>query len=131
MAPFGVDELGEPADLALGGLLAVLLEGRGVGVHPLAPAQRGGPDPLEVLLEPGAPPLEDAEADVAGAELQYGSTLSGWTGVTIGAVSSGPDANGVVVNVTENADAPDTIVVQIPRTLAPDGKLFGRVKVTK
>lgn len=74
---------------------------------------------------------DDAEADVAGAEVQYGSTLSGWTGVTIGAVSSGPDANGVVVNVTENADAPDTIVVQIPRTLAPDGKLFGRVKVTK
>lgn len=74
---------------------------------------------------------DDAEADVATQEVQYGSTLSGWTGVTIGAVSSGPDGNGVIVTVSENSDAPDTITVQIPRALAPGGKLFGRLKVTK
>lgn len=74
---------------------------------------------------------DDAEADVATQAVQYGSDLSGWTGVPIGAVSAGADANGVIVDVSENGDSPDTITVRIPRALAPSGKLFGRVQVSK
>src|SRR6188472_3410564 len=62
VTPFGVDELAEPAHLALGGLLAVALEGRGVGVDPLTAAGRGLADPLEVLLHARASALEDAQA---------------------------------------------------------------------
>src|SRR3712207_7137432 len=47
VAALGVDELGEPADLALGALLAVALQGRGPGVHPLAVAGRIGAHGLE------------------------------------------------------------------------------------
>src|SRR5829696_504421 len=61
-APFGDDELLEPADLALGALLAVLLEGQGVAVHPLAADLGGLADVGEPLLETRAPPLEDAQA---------------------------------------------------------------------
>jgi hypothetical protein len=65
VAPFGVDELTEPADLALGGLLTVALEGRRVGVEALAAAGCGFTHALEVLLDPRATALEDAQAHVA------------------------------------------------------------------
>lgn len=74
---------------------------------------------------------DDAEADVTSQFLQYGSDLAGWTSVPIGATTAAPDGNGVIVTVAENADNPDTITVQIPRALAPSGKLFGRLQVTK
>lgn len=74
---------------------------------------------------------DDAEADVTSQTLQYGSNLAGWTNVPIGATTAAPDGNGVIVTISENADNPDTITVQIPRTLAPSGKLFGRLQVTK
>lgn len=74
---------------------------------------------------------DDAEEDVASQAVQYGSDLAGWTSVPIGAASSGPDANGVIVTVTENDADPDAISIQIPRALAPTGKLFGRLQVTK
>ena len=61
----GVDQLVEPADLALGGLLAVALQVGGVGVDPLAAAGRGLADRVEPLLEPRAAALEDAQAHVA------------------------------------------------------------------
>ncbi len=74
---------------------------------------------------------DDAEADVATQAVQYGSNLSGWTGVPIGAVSAGADVNGVIVDVAENGDSPDTITVRIPRALAPSGTLFGRLQISR
>lgn len=53
-----------------------------------------------------------------------------WNDVTIGATSSGPDANGVVVTVTENGAAVDTVVVSIPRSLGGSGRLFAELKAT-
>ena len=68
-------------------------------------------------------------ADASEAEItlkfQYGSTLTGWTDVAIGAASAGQ------VTVTENGTSPDTVVVTIPRTSAVGGKLFGRLQVVK
>jgi len=49
VTPLGVDQLAEPAHLALGGLLAVALEGRGVGVDALTAAG----DPLLMLVSSG------------------------------------------------------------------------------
>lgn len=73
---------------------------------------------------------DDAELDVASQAIQYGTNVAAWTDVSIGALSSTSGA-GVIVTVTENADAPDTITVQIPRTLNLGGKLFARLNVTK
>jgi autotransporter-associated beta strand protein len=58
-------------------------------------------------------------------KFQYGSTLTNWTDVPIGAVSS-PG-----VGITENGASPDTVVVTIPRTNAIGGKLFGRLNAVK
>ena len=66
---------------------------------------------------------DESEAEAALA-FQFGSTLAGWTNVTIGTVSAGP------VTVTENGTAPDSVVVTIPRTSAVGGKLFGRLNAT-
>lgn len=55
---------------------------------------------------------------------QYGSNLTGWTEVPIGAASSLPQ-----VQVIQNAST-DAITVTIPKTLAVGGRLFGRLKVT-
>jgi hypothetical protein len=73
---------------------------------------------------------DDAEAHVTTQFAQYGSTLAGWADVILGAATS-TDVNGVIVTVVENDASPDAITVQIPRTLAAGGKLFGRVQVTK
>ncbi len=73
---------------------------------------------------------DDAEVDVVTQAVRYGSNLAGWTDVTIGATSATSGA-GVIVTVTENADAPDIITVQIPRTLSAGGRLFARLNVTK
>lgn len=68
-------------------------------------------------------------ADASEAEItlkfQYGSTLTGWTDVVIGAASAGQ------VTVTENGTAPDTVLVTIPRTSAVGGVLFGRLNAVK
>ena len=74
---------------------------------------------------------DDAEAQLATELAQWGVNLGAWNDVVIGATSSGPNANGVLVQVAENGAAPDTITVSIPRTLAVGGKLFGRVKVAE
>lgn len=60
---------------------------------------------------------------------QYGSTLAGWTNVVIGAASSGPDTNGVTVTLVPGT--PDSVTVTVPRTLAGNGKLFGRLLAVK
>jgi hypothetical protein len=62
---------------------------------------------------------------------RWGSTLAAWNTVVIGATSSGPNANGVVVTVTEDAGASadyDLIQVQLPKSNEVDGKLFGRLR---
>ncbi len=53
-----------------------------------------------------------------------------WHDVPIGTVSSGPDANGVSVTITENTSAPDTIVFIVPRTNGALGRLFVRLKAS-
>ncbi|MFD0892879.1 autotransporter-associated beta strand repeat-containing protein [Luteolibacter ambystomatis] len=55
--------------------------------------------------------------------VQYGSDLTGWTDVPIGATSGG------MVMIAENDVAADTVQVTIPTTGNP--KLFVRLKVTK
>ena len=73
---------------------------------------------------------DDAESSVTTQAVQYGTSLGSWTDVAIGAANStGP--NGVIATVTENDAATDLITVQIPRTLAASGKLFGRLQVVK
>ncbi len=61
---------------------------------------------------------------------QWSGTLGGWSDVPIGAGSSGPDANGVSVSVSENDTAPDTIMVTIPRSNGSSGAVFVRLKAT-
>src|SRR4029079_9943224 len=56
-APFGVDEVGEPADLALHGLDGVASQLAQVAVAAAARV----PLPLQALLEAAAPALEDPE----------------------------------------------------------------------
>jgi hypothetical protein len=49
----------------------------------------------------------------------------------LGTSGSGPDANGVFVEVTENGELPDDITISIPRALASEGKLFASLKVIR
>ncbi|MCW1923867.1 discoidin domain-containing protein [Luteolibacter arcticus] len=74
---------------------------------------------------------DDAEAHAGTELIQWGSDLSGWSDVILGASSSEADADGVSVEVSEHDDAPDDIKVSIPRTLEAGGKLFARLKVTE
>jgi len=67
---------------------------------------------------------DESEAEIA-LTFQYGSDLTAWTNVAVGATSSGQ------VTVTENGASPDTVVVTIPRSSAVGGKLFGRLRGTK
>ena len=55
--------------------------------------------------------------------VQYGSDLSGWTDVPIGATSGG------MVNISENGSGADTVTVTIPTGSNP--KVFARLKVTR
>jgi autotransporter-associated beta strand protein len=57
---------------------------------------------------------------------QYGSSLTGWTNISIGA-SPGTSPVGIV----ENGASPDTVTVTIPRSSAVGGKLFGRLNAVK
>ena len=70
---------------------------------------------------------DESEAEIT-AKFQYGSTLTGWTDVAIGATTA---LSGPQVTVTENGASPDTVTVTIPRTSAVGGKLFGRLNVVK
>jgi hypothetical protein len=55
---------------------------------------------------------------------QYGSNLTGWTDATIGAVSS--VTGNAAITVSGN-----NVSVTVPKTGAPGGSLFGRLKVTQ
>lgn len=73
---------------------------------------------------------EEDSIGVATVTVEYGTTLGAWPGsVIIGAASSGPDANGMTVNVNAVPD-PDAVTVTIPATNAASGKLFARLKAT-
>ncbi len=72
---------------------------------------------------------DDSEADTVQV-FQYGSTLNGWTDLAVGA-SYGPDGNGRQVSVSENGALPDAITVTLPKALAIDGKLFGRLQAVQ
>ncbi|RYD22416.1 MAG: hypothetical protein EOP88_08150 [Verrucomicrobiaceae bacterium] len=76
---------------------------------------------------------DDSETE-APLVFQWGTTLAAWPNqVSIGAASTPADVNGVTVNVAEGtpASAPDVINVTVPRTNAPGGKLFGRLRAVK
>jgi hypothetical protein len=65
---------------------------------------------------------------------RWGTNLAAWNTVAIGATSSGPDANGVIVTVTEDGGPTadyDLIQIQLPKSKAVGGKLFGQVEGTK
>ncbi len=60
-----------------------------------------------------------------------GTNLATWPKeATVGATGSGPDANGVTVNIN-TAATPDAVTVTIPASNAASGKLFGRLKATR
>lgn len=67
---------------------------------------------------------DESEAEI-GLTFQWGSTLTGWTDIAVGAASAGS------VAVTENTTSPDTVVVTIAKSNAVGGKLFGRLKAVK
>ncbi len=73
---------------------------------------------------------DDASESTTALVLQWGSNLADWTDIPIAAASSGPDAQGIMVSVTENGAAPDTVVVTVPLSNAVSGKLFTRIKAT-
>ena len=60
---------------------------------------------------------------------QWSTDLATWNDVPIGAISSGPDANGVTVTVAENDTAPDSINVRVPHSNGP-GRLFILLKAS-
>ena len=60
---------------------------------------------------------------------QYGTDLVGWSDVTVGA--SGSVVGAATVVVTENSTNPDVVSVTVPKSAAPGGKLFGRLKVSQ
>jgi fibronectin-binding autotransporter adhesin len=64
----------------------------------------------------------DASKQEVSLGFQSGSDLTRWTEIAIGASSAGS------VVVVENADAPDSVTVTLPRSQAVGGKLFGRLK---
>lgn len=62
---------------------------------------------------------------------RWSGNLSTWNNVAIGASSSGPDGNGVIVTVTEDGGSSseyDLIEVKLPKTNAVGGKLFGQLQ---
>ena len=71
-----------------------------------------------------------ASESTATLTLEWGSDLIGWSPVSIGATSSGPDAHGVTVAIVPNGASLDTAIVTIPRAIAVSGRLFVRLKGT-
>jgi len=63
--------------------------------------------------------------------VEYNSTLgSPWASAAIGATSTGPDANGVTVDIDTDS-TPDRVTVNIPASNSGGGKLFGRLKASE
>ncbi|MES2475941.1 MAG: hypothetical protein V4640_09175 [Verrucomicrobiota bacterium] len=70
---------------------------------------------------------DDSEAGTT-LLFQYGSDLAGWTSAAIGAASL--VTGDATITVTQGATT-DAITVRVPKTVAPSGTLFGRLKVTQ
>jgi len=71
-----LDELGQPADLAVDGLEPVLVQRAGVAVQPFAGAGKRAAHAVALLLDAAAPAFEDLEPDVGarlGEERQPGA----------------------------------------------------------
>lgn len=67
-------------------------------------------------IEPGTPVYVCWSAD-----------LQTWHDVPVPAATTGPNLDGVLVVVSENGTAPDTITVMIPRSNSPTGNVFMRL----
>lgn len=67
----------------------------------------------------------DASESEVALTFQYGADLLAWNDLPLGAMSGGPDANGVSFTVEENAAAADLVTITVP--LAPAGRVFGRL----
>ncbi len=71
-----------------------------------------------------------SEAD-SSLTFRWSTALSTWNEVAVGATSSGPDANGVTVTVTEDGGSSadfDLIEIRVPLTNAVNGRLFGQLR---
>jgi len=66
VAAFGLDQLGEPADLAVDRFQPVPLELEGVAVEPFPGAAERGPQPLALALDRAPPALQDPQPRVGG-----------------------------------------------------------------
>lgn len=74
---------------------------------------------------------DDSEAEVA-LTFEWSTSLETWNDVPLGTSSSGPDGNGVAVEIDEGdpAEADDAITVRVPRTNASGDQLFGRLRAS-
>ncbi len=72
---------------------------------------------------------DDSEAEST-LVVEWSGDLATWHAVPIGAVTAGPNAQGVIVSITENGAAADSVVVTIPRSNGVAGKLFVRLRAT-
>src|SRR3954451_4929212 len=63
---FGIDEFGQPADLAAHRLQAVTLQLEGVPSESRTGLRQCGPQPLALLLDGATPTLEDPQSHVRG-----------------------------------------------------------------
>ncbi len=73
----------------------------------------------------------DATESAVALVARWGVDLAAWNNVSVGASSSGPDANGVTVTVVENGSAADTVTVSVPLARAVGGRLFLNLRATK
>lgn len=71
---------------------------------------------------------DDSES-LAPVEFQYGSDLSNWTSIAVGATSGSVGI--ATVTVSEGGTVTDGITVSVPKSVAVGGKLFGRIKIVK
>ena len=75
--------------------------------------------------------LDEAVTDLTGI-FQWSTDLENWNDIPVTLESS--TAGGASVTVSDNTDSDpstDSVSVSIPKSNAPDGKLFGRLQVTK
>ncbi len=70
---------------------------------------------------------DDSESE-ASVVFEYGSDLIGWTPVPIG---TGSEVVGAATIAINEAGSTDAISVTLSKTVAPSGKLFGRLKVVR
>ncbi len=71
-----------------------------------------------------------ATVGVVDLRAEWSTDLASWNAVPVGATTSGPDAAGVTVTVTPASGAPDSILVTLPISAAPAGRVFIRLKAT-